>query len=236
MINRVKLILILTSLVAIHLISPMVSAVPKIEVSPLDYNFGNVEVETAALMTVTITNTGNSSLAIDEITLDINGDSSFVITAAPFLSAFFGPGGHVDVEITFTPLVSGDQSTVLEIVSNDPDEPLVQINLSGRGGQLTPSEQMNLIFDFIDDSVTAGQLSGDGLGKSAKGRLGALTNMLETAAKLIEKKKFEEALGQLKTAYKRTDGKKRPPDFVSGNAASELAEKIQAVLENIKSG
>jgi hypothetical protein len=38
---------------------------------------------------------------------------------------------------------------------------------------------------------------------------------------------------QLQAAYKKTDSNPKPPDFVSGEAASELASKILALLESI---
>ncbi len=86
------------------------------------------------------------------------------------------------------------------------------------------------ILTFIDEAVSEQTLWGIGPGKSAKGRLGALRNMVETADNLIEDELFEEGCQQLRDAYRRTDSEPVPPDFVSGPAAPELAGMIENLM------
>ena len=86
------------------------------------------------------------------------------------------------------------------------------------------------ILTFINEAVSEQTLWGTGPGKSAKGRLGALRNMVETADNLIEAELFEEGCQQLLDAYRRTDGEPVPPDFVSGSAAPELAGMIEDLM------
>lgn len=86
------------------------------------------------------------------------------------------------------------------------------------------------ILTFINEVVSEQTLWGTGPGKSAKGRLGALRNMVEMADNLIEAELFEEGCQQLLDAYRRTDGEPVPPDFVSGSAAPELAGMIEDLM------
>lgn len=94
-------------------------------------------------------------------------------------------------------------------------------------------EEIEEILDFVDDSVELETLTGDGPGKSAANRLNALINMLEEAQSLIEVELFEEAFQQLEAAYKHTDGQSRPKDLVTGEAATDLADRIQDLMESI---
>jgi hypothetical protein len=89
------------------------------------------------------------------------------------------------------------------------------------------------ILDFFDDAVAKGELKGSGPGRSAEGRLKALRNMLEEAEALIQQGDIKEACGQLRQAYLRTDGEPRPPDFVEGPAAGELAQMILDLMDDL---
>ena len=100
----------------------------------------------------------------------------------------------------------------------------------------TLPEQIQATLDFFDESVTQGRLEGEGPGKSAGKRLNALRNMIETAGDLIEEGLLADACEQLQAAYKKTDGEPKPPDFVTGDAASELAILIQDLMTNIGCG
>jgi hypothetical protein len=58
--------------------------------------------------------------------------------------------------------------------------------------------------------------------------------MIEAAGDLIEDGDIEQACGQLTAAYKKTDGQNKPPDFVSGPAAEELAAMIQELMDELE--
>jgi hypothetical protein len=89
------------------------------------------------------------------------------------------------------------------------------------------------IVAFIKNSVQEGKLAGNGPGKSAEGRLGALINMIEAAGNMIKAGLTEDACQQLQDAYNRTDGASPPPDFVTGEAAAELAQRIQELMVSL---
>jgi hypothetical protein len=86
---------------------------------------------------------------------------------------------------------------------------------------------------FFDASVAAGTLVGNGPGKSANGRKGALRNMIIAAGDLIDEGRYEEACQQLWDAYRKCDGDPRPPDFVTGQAADDLADMILGVMDEL---
>jgi hypothetical protein len=81
--------------------------------------------------------------------------------------------------------------------------------------------------------VEDGSLTGDGPGNSAEHRLNALRNMIESAGYMIEQGQYEEACQQLMDVYRRVDGQPRPPDFVTGEAASQLAELILDLMADL---
>ncbi|MBW2664316.1 MAG: hypothetical protein JRD93_20655 [Deltaproteobacteria bacterium] len=87
--------------------------------------------------------------------------------------------------------------------------------------------------DFFDESVEAETLVGVGPGKSADLRLEAVSNMIEKAGNFIESGLITEACEQLLDALEKTDGlgpPANPPDLVTGDAADDLAEKIQDLM------
>jgi ELWxxDGT repeat protein len=202
---------------------------PDIEVSPLAYSFGDVEVGSSSTLVITISNVGTVNLTVNYFSPQSGWDYAFSIASAPEVPFILAPLSTVDLAVTYTPSATGSISSVLEISSNDPDEPLVQVDLSGTGieEEIPPLEQISDILDFIDDSVASDTLAGDGPGNSAEHRLNALINMIEAAGDLIQQGDIEAACQQLLDAYRKTDGQPRPPDFVTGEAASELAEMIQ---------
>lgn len=87
-----------------------------------------------------------------------------------------------------------------------------------------PSTLVQETLSFIDDSVEAGTLEGSGPGNSGEDRLNALTNMMETAADLIEDCNYDGAYNLVEQAHRRCDGLSPPPDFVEGETRGTLAE------------
>jgi hypothetical protein len=214
-------------------VTPCVYAVSDIDVEPIFYDFGEVETGLSETVVIVINNAGNSSIAINNIVFETGSSDDYIITSVPYLPVFFGAGGHVNVEITFTPSDNSPSSAILEITSSDPDEGVVEVLLTGQGigGEITPLEQVEAIVDFADTSVAGETLVGKGPGKSAKNRLNVLLEKIKRAETLVEEERGEEACEQLNNAYKHTDGQAKPTDFVEGPAASELASKIIVLIE-----
>jgi len=57
--------------------------------------------------------------------------------------------------------------------------------------------------------------------------------MIEAAANLMAAGLNADAINQLQQALERTDGVDPPPDFVTGPAASELADLIEELMASI---
>jgi hypothetical protein len=202
--------------------------VANIQVSPSEYDFGDVELGSSGTAIVTISNVGDANLTVSDIAFDTGSSSDFTITASPLLPVVLVPAGFVDVGLAFAPSALGYFEATLEILSDDPCEPLVQVSVGGVGvsEELPPEGQIAAILSFFDAAVEAGSLEGDGPGGSAENRLNALQNMIEACGDLIEDELYEEACGQLAAALKKCDGQPNPPDFVTGPAALVLRDML----------
>jgi hypothetical protein len=207
---------------------------PDIEVSPTAYDFGNVDVGSAATMAITVTNAGEGSLTLTAITFHQGGSGDFSVTSAPTLPVILPP--DIEVQLTYSPSSAGPAGATLQIASDDPGEPTVAVVLTGTGvaTEQTPAGQIEEIVEFFDISVEQGSLAGSGPGRSATGRLGALQDMLGLARELIQNGYVEEAYHLLLVVYRRVDGMPNPPDFAGGEATQGLAGLILELMETLR--
>ncbi len=209
---------------------------PDIDVSPLVYDFGDVELETANSILITILNYGNGNLSVQNLTFTPESSTDFAVTLSPELPSIVAPEGSIDIEISFAPSTEELLSAVLQISSDDPDEPVVPVNLIGVGVVIPvpPSEQIEQILEFFDASVADGTLVCVGPGQSAANRCEALRNMLEATNDLIVREYFEDAYAQLVDVLNKCDGQVPPSDFVTGEAREELANIIMELMEDLE--
>ena len=210
---------------------------PEIDVSPLSFDFGDVAVGTSAPTVVTVSNLGGANLDISAIGFAAGSNAAFTVTDAPTLPASLpSETGNADVTVTFMPSGAGAAAATLQITSNDTDEPVVEVALSGTGvsEEPPPEEQIAIILEIFDAAVASGDLFGVGPNeRSAAGRLGALRNMLLASSDLIADGQIAEACQQLQDALDRTDGVFPPPDFVAGDAASDLTAMINNLRDSL---
>jgi len=90
------------------------------------------------------------------------------------------------------------------------------------------------ILDFFDDAVADGTLVGRGaLPAVAEFRLDLMRALLEIADALIVEGQVDFARFLLELAYDFTDGQPQPMDLVQGDAAPELATRIQALMDSL---
>ncbi len=173
---------------------------------------------------------------VSRLTFTPDSNSVFAITSAPQLPAVIAPEDSNDIEITFTPSAENTFYATLEISSDDSDEPVVQVDLIGVGvrTEVPPLEQIEQIVEFIDTSIADGTLEGVGPGNSAGKRVNALKNMLKSTGNLIVAEDLVGACEQLVDVLKKCDGQVPPPDFVTGEAAEELANKILELMEDLE--
>jgi hypothetical protein len=105
------------------------AAPPKISVSPTSVPFGSVQVGgTSSPRTVTVSNIGVSDLLINDISIAGEDAGEFNQTDdCSILSA----GSSCTVTATFAPTLTGSESAIMIISSNDPAKPAVNVKLSG---------------------------------------------------------------------------------------------------------
>jgi hypothetical protein len=95
-------------------------------------------------------------------------------------------------------------------------------------------EQIAEIIAFYKDGLKDGTIAGIGPGKSAKNKAVALGKMLLSAQKLINSGYDQLALVPLDSAAKKTDGNKKPVDFVAGSSVADLNAMIDELIAAIK--
>jgi len=103
---------------------------PDIEVSVVYINFGKInaisEIETRS---VTVKNVGDADLDISDIT--VSGTPIYSLT--PITDSLLIPGQTGEFNVTYDPETYETNTEIVSILSNDPDEPVVYINITGDG-------------------------------------------------------------------------------------------------------
>lgn len=111
---------------------------PEITVSPLEYDFGNLAVGENSAGTFSISNTGTATLIISDISL--SDDNGIFLLDADVSS--LEPDESADIYVVYNPNTYEENNNIINILSNDEDESLVQILLTGLGSapiiEITP--------------------------------------------------------------------------------------------------
>lgn len=110
-------------------------ALPSISVDKERCDFGPVGAGAQARCTVSVENTGEADLVIEELVVDAGSISSpagapnaFTVGALP---AAVAPGLRASFDVTFAPSSEGVYGATLKLVSNDLERPEIGIGLSG---------------------------------------------------------------------------------------------------------
>jgi hypothetical protein len=111
-------------------------ATPAINVVPTSVDFGIVNLYTTNTpTTVTVNNTGGTTLFIDSINLYQDFSTEFNITNDNCTGSALEPGESATFQVTFSPFSVGSRTANLMIHSNDPYRTNTVIPLSGYGQQ-----------------------------------------------------------------------------------------------------
>ncbi len=102
--------------------------VPDIVVDPLSIDFGQVDIGHSNTHTVFVDNIGDANLDVTAVTL--TGSTDFSVSAAAMPGVII-PFGQATAYVTYAPSDDVDDSATLTFVSNDPDEPAVDVLLTG---------------------------------------------------------------------------------------------------------
>lgn len=122
-------------------------------------DFDAVAVGTATQLSFTIANAGGASLVLDGV--DLSGDNVFSIDVASDPgndtdNIELGPGESQTFTVTYAPVSQGNHSATIEILSNDPDEPHIELDLTGFAG--IPNAVFTELDDTSDGQFTLGDL------------------------------------------------------------------------------
>jgi hypothetical protein len=104
---------------------------PDIDLSPVAFDYGQATVGTAASRTFLIGNLGDLDLHVTAPSIVGGEATEFVLGAATGFSVT--PGAAHSLEIRFVPTSGGPKHATLRLVSDDPNESLVEVPLSGVG-------------------------------------------------------------------------------------------------------
>lgn len=138
------------------------AATPLLTTSTSTLGFGDVAIGKSGLLSVTLTNAGNSNVAVSKVSGSGAPYSGSGISAGMILS----PGQSATLEETFTPTATGNFTGSVMVVSNASNSPAT-ISLSGNGTQ-TGSHSVELAwtpgssdagFDVFRSVVSGGPYS-----------------------------------------------------------------------------
>ena len=99
-------------------------------ISPSSFNFGSVQVGSTGSATITLTNSGNESVSINQASATGTGFSANGLSSGATIAA----GQSTTFTAQFTPTTPGSASGSISVASNAPNSPLT-VALSGSGSQ-----------------------------------------------------------------------------------------------------
>jgi len=181
-------------------------------------------------------NLGSEALTIQSIEIQQDQDVQFGFTPLQVMPLTLAPNTALDIEILYTPVLEGLAQATLQLTSDDPDQPALQVALAGEGISvvLSPEEQMTQLFDAFDLAVQQGSIQGVGDKKSAVNKLKTFGKMLAIADELIAGGYDEEALDTLLMIEAKCDGEKSPKDFVAGDEVANLNALINDLINALQ--
>ena len=128
----------------------------EIAASPSSVSFGNVATGNTNSQPIQISNGGNATLTISQISMTGGGNGFSTILSTPLA---IQPGKSASFNATFTPSSAGIVSGSISLVSNAPNSPLT-INLTGTGTVATKSlsaSSSSVSFGNVNDGTQASQ-------------------------------------------------------------------------------
>ncbi len=127
-------------------------------------NFGNTVINTAVTKTLEISETGNTALLLDSITVTGSHASDFSIISPTTVPVTIADGGaNVIATLQCQPTAAGTSTAQLQIATNDPAQPLVSYDLEcagtiplipGYASTPVPSSTINFGNTVINTAVT----------------------------------------------------------------------------------
>ena len=124
---------------------------PDVSLAPTAVDFGDVAVGVSAEQLVTVSNLGTTELTLFDIYVEGGIDFSQVNNCPVSLL----PLEACQIAVTFTPSADGVFSDTLTVLSDDPNQPVASVSLSGTGTTLLPDLTVTNI--TTPRNITGGQ-------------------------------------------------------------------------------
>lgn len=121
-----------------RLIVGVTLAAANISVDPTSINYGTIKIGRDSTKNITITNTGDSTLSLTNIS---STQSVFTFTGGTTYS--IRKNQTVSIPVRFAPASAQTYNGVLRISSNDPETPVFDVSLTGSGQSLFPNISFN---------------------------------------------------------------------------------------------
>ena len=128
--NKITTLAVLIGLAV--LAAPLSASAQCIQVTPENWDYGDVTAGTAKSQIFTIENCASVGLTVWIIEITDDATGGFSVTSAPDLPIIIPGGGSEEVEVIFTPPSLGTHEAFLYIFSNAPGNH-TYVNLSGVG-------------------------------------------------------------------------------------------------------
>ena len=207
-----------------------------IDVPTVEFDFGQVDIAATQSGFVTVYNTGNANLTLQALNLLQQEPAEFEIAPFQQVPVTIEPQTGLDIEILYIPAIEGIAEAVLQIISDDPDEPVVEVALTGEGlsAEMTPAEQMAMIMEYYQTCLQDGTIEGTGRGHKARYAEYIFTRTLTVAAQLIDGGYDGYALKALKIAEQQCDGEKHPHDIIVGEGTAALNMMLNDLIDTIE--
>lgn len=110
---------------------------PQASVSSGSISFSSQPLETiSAPKSVTVSNAGAAPLVVTGVTFSGADPQDYLVTSNGCMGPV-SPGASCTLGVSFAPQEQGASNASLQIATNDPDNPVVTVSLSGTGGQLS---------------------------------------------------------------------------------------------------
>ncbi|HOX45505.1 MAG TPA: choice-of-anchor D domain-containing protein [Myxococcota bacterium] len=108
-----------------------------IAAEPAAVAFGDVTLGGTARMRVTLSNqgTGNAVLTLEAVQLASVASPTYQLEGLPSLPVYLNRGDVLELDVAYTPGAAGEHLDTLVVVSDDPDEPQLDLAVTGRGVQ-----------------------------------------------------------------------------------------------------
>jgi len=130
----------------LYQIDPSGENAPRLLPFSRNYNFGRSVLNSPLERLLPLFNIGNETLRIDSVKL-ANGDNRFSLGRLPGNNRV-NPGQRYDVTLTFTPNIYNHFYDTLVVYSNDPTEPVMELNITGLG--IFNSRRLGVYPDSLD--------------------------------------------------------------------------------------